>query len=73
MPHLIDQPRLNGASMVPVRHAPQRPYSRDIGPCDFFLFGDLKTKSKGEELDTGEDLPKKIQGALRQIARGRLQ
>jgi hypothetical protein len=48
--------------MLPVRHAPQRPYSPDITPCDFLLFGDLNTKSKGEELNTGEDLPKKIQG-----------
>jgi hypothetical protein len=31
------------------RHAPQPPYSPDISPCDFFLFGDLKTKLRGQE------------------------
>jgi hypothetical protein len=38
------------------RHAPQSPCTPDIRPCDFFLFGDLKTKLKGQEFETMEDL-----------------
>jgi hypothetical protein len=49
------------------RHAPQPPYSPDISPCDFFLFGDLKTKLKGEEFETFEELQERIEERLSQI------
>jgi hypothetical protein len=42
------------------RHAPQPPESRDISPCDFFLFGDLKMKLKGEELESTEELQNRV-------------
>jgi hypothetical protein len=43
------------------RHAPQPPDSPDIGPCDFFLFGDLKTKPLGEEFETLEELQETVE------------
>jgi hypothetical protein len=46
------------------RHAPQSPYSPDISPCDFFLFGDLKMKLKGEEFEMFEDLQQKVEELL---------
>jgi hypothetical protein len=41
-------------------HAPQPPYSPDISLCDFFLFGDLKMKLKGEEFETLEELQERV-------------
>jgi hypothetical protein len=38
------------------RPASQIPYSPNICLCDFFLLGDLKTKLKGEELESTEEL-----------------
>jgi hypothetical protein len=38
------------------RHIPQPSYSPDISPCDFFRFGDLKAKLRGEEFETWEQL-----------------
>jgi hypothetical protein len=46
------------------RHAPQPPYSPDISPCDFFLFGDLKMKFKGEEFETLEALQERVEELL---------
>jgi hypothetical protein len=43
------------------RHAPQPPYSPDINSCDFFLFGDLKTKLKDEEFNTMEELQGEVE------------
>jgi hypothetical protein len=46
------------------RDAPQPPYSPDISPCDFFLFDDLKTKPKGEELESMEKLQDSVKDGL---------
>jgi hypothetical protein len=48
------------------RHAPQPPYSPDISPYDFFLFGDLKMKMKlkGEEFETLEELQEQVEKLL---------
>jgi hypothetical protein len=35
--------------------------------CEFFRFGDLKTKLKGEEFETLEDLQERAEERLRQI------
>jgi hypothetical protein len=35
-------------------HAPQPPYRPDICPCGFVLFGDFKTKLKGQGFETME-------------------
>jgi hypothetical protein len=46
------------------RHAPQPPSSPDISPCDFFLFGDLKMKLKGEEFEILEELQERVEELL---------
>jgi hypothetical protein len=48
-------------------HPPQSPYSPDIRPCDFFPFGDLKTKLKGDEFETLEKLRERLEEVLGQI------
>jgi hypothetical protein len=48
-------------------HAPQSPYSPDISPYDFFRFGDLKMKLKGEEFETLDELQEKVEELLGQI------
>jgi hypothetical protein len=37
-------------------YAPQPPYRPDISSCDFFRFGDLKTKLQNQEFGTMEEL-----------------
>jgi hypothetical protein len=49
------------------RHAPQPPYSPDISPCDFFLFEDLKTKLKGQEFETMEELQQRVEELLAEV------
>jgi hypothetical protein len=41
-------------------HAPQPLDSHDISPCDFFLFGDLKAKLRGEGFGTLEQLQERV-------------
>jgi hypothetical protein len=43
------------------RHAPQPPDNPDLSLCDSFLFDDLKTRLKGEELESPEQLQDKVQ------------
>jgi hypothetical protein len=49
------------------RHAPQPPDSHDISPCDFFLFGDLKAKLRGEGFEMLEQLQERVEALLREI------
>jgi hypothetical protein len=49
------------------RHAPHPPYSPDISPCDFFRFGDLKTKLRGDEFESVEALQTRVEDLLGQI------
>jgi hypothetical protein len=49
------------------RHAPQLPYSPDISPCDFLLFGDLETKRKGVELESMEKLQDRVKELFGQV------
>jgi hypothetical protein len=49
------------------RRDPQPLYSLDISPCDFFLFADLKTKLKGEELENVEELHGRVNDLLAQV------
>jgi hypothetical protein len=46
------------------RHTPQPTYSPDIGPCDFFLFRDLKMELKGEEFERLEELQEWVEEFL---------
>jgi histone-lysine N-methyltransferase SETMAR len=46
---------------------PHPPYSPDLSPADFFLFGDLKQWMKGQWFDTAEDLQKAVTAYLLDI------
>jgi hypothetical protein len=48
-------------------YAPQSPYSTNITPCDFFLFGDLKTKLNGEELEIMDQLQGRVEESLGRV------
>jgi hypothetical protein len=39
-------------------------YSRDISPCDVFLFSDLKTKLKGEDFEMMEEMQEQAEELL---------
>jgi hypothetical protein len=39
-----------------VRFAPHLPYSPEVAPSNFFLFGDLKRELRGSRFQTGEEL-----------------
>jgi hypothetical protein len=56
-------------SSMPVQLAPHPPYSPDLAPSDFFLFGHLKSHSIGRQFDSPEDLIRGIQAALLVICR----
>jgi transposase len=43
-------------SQIPVHLAPHPPYSPDLAPSDFFLFGYLKTKIIGLKFNSSEAL-----------------
>jgi hypothetical protein len=45
---------------MPIPTCSQLPYTHDISPRDFFLFGDLKTELKGEEFETMEELQEQV-------------
>lgn len=54
-------------------YMPQHPpYSPDISPCDFFLFGYLKKKIIGKTFTTKEDLVSWIEGQISEIPRSQL-
>jgi hypothetical protein len=46
---------------------PQPPYSPDIAPSDFFLFGYIKTKLKGKSFNTAEELLEEIKKIVAEI------
>jgi len=50
-----------------LRKAPHPPYSPDLAPCDFFLFGYIKEKLKGFEFANGEELLSAINEILAAI------
>ena len=52
-----------------LRHMPHPPYSPDLEPCDFFLFGYIKTKLIGTEFKTKEEALEKINSILMGISR----
>jgi hypothetical protein len=49
------------------RHAPQPPYSHEIGPCGFFLFSNLETKLNGEQFNAMEELQRRVDELLGQV------
>lgn len=50
------------------KRTPHPPYSPDIAPSDFYLFGYIKERLKGCFFDTVEDLREKILMILREIS-----
>jgi hypothetical protein len=48
-------------------HRPQPSYHPDINPCDIFLFGDLKAELRGEQLDTMEELQRRVEEVLGRV------
>ena len=51
-----------------MKKAPQPPYSPDIAPCDFYLFGYIKDKLKGLNFDSVESLLEKVNEILEEIS-----
>ena len=51
------------------KRAPQPPYSPDLAPSDFFLFGFLKNQLEGEKFDDFEQLHEKINEILTEISK----
>ena len=49
------------------KRAPHPPYSPDIAPSDFFLFGYVKEKLKGYKFKSRDDLKDKILEILSNI------
>lgn len=43
-----------------IKRTPQPPYSPDIAPSDFYLFGNIKDRLKGHHFTSIEDLKEKI-------------
>jgi histone-lysine N-methyltransferase SETMAR len=46
---------------------PQPPYSPDLAPCDFFLFGYLKSQLEGKTFSAENSLKTKVERILRDI------
>lgn len=54
--------------MLGFKRAPHPPYSPDLAPSDFYLFGYIKEKLKGCFFDTIEELKAKIILILEEIS-----
>ena len=48
-------------------------YSPDLSPCDFFLFGLLKSKLRGHRFETEEAVNQATRQALKSVAKGGLE
>ncbi|UYV65378.1 hypothetical protein LAZ67_3004133 [Cordylochernes scorpioides] len=46
---------------------PQPPYSPDLAPCDFFLFGKLRKKLKGQKFQSIEEIRVESKKAMKAI------
>jgi histone-lysine N-methyltransferase SETMAR len=57
-------------NLIPLNHPP---YSPDLSPADFFLFGDLKEHLKGHNFFSQEELEKEVNRYLGDIPREMLQ
>ena len=52
-----------------MKRAPQPPYSPDIAPSNFFLFGYIKSKLNGQHFDSVESLLEEVQKILSEISK----
>ena len=50
-----------------LKRAPHPPYSPDIAPSDFFLFGYIKNKMEGQSYESRKEVKKCITDILQQI------
>jgi histone-lysine N-methyltransferase SETMAR len=52
-----------------LRVIPHPPYSPDLAPCDFFLFGFLKSQLRGRKSSTDEELEKNVRAIILSISK----
>lgn len=64
-PHLVQ----NKFDELGISRLPHPPYSPDLAPSDFFLFGYLKNKLMGHHFDSEADLLSKSEKILKKISR----
>jgi histone-lysine N-methyltransferase SETMAR len=56
--------RMAAAELERMEHPP---YSPDLGPCDFFLFGYVKGKLMGKQCETPEDIVSEVRNIIEGI------
>jgi hypothetical protein len=56
-----------------MKRAPHPPFSLDLAPPDFYLFGNVKTTLMGAEFEGKYDIFDRIMGALNPIPRDELE
>lgn len=64
-PHLADK-QMSDLGITRMTHPP---YSPDLAPSDFFLFGFLKTSLEGQNFTSPEELLESVRGILQSIPR----
>ena len=65
-PH-ISKSATNAMTNNGLKRAPHPPYSPDISPSDFFLFGYIKNKMEGHSFESREEVERYITEILQQI------
>ena len=65
-PHSAHLTRIQ-LQMQGIETLPHSPYSPDIAPCDFWLFGILKSSLRGRSFDTDEELMAAARGVVNQL------
>jgi hypothetical protein len=68
-------PKLTKSCVKPLRlrEADHPPYSPDLAPSDFYLFGKLEGQMAGSEFESTEDLLATIRRLTNAISRGELE
>ena len=67
---LITRNKIESVGFIEVEHPP---YSPDIAPCDFFLFGYIKNKLKGNVFNTSNELKVAIEKVVMGISTNTIQ
>jgi len=52
----LNRKQIRAIIFYKVKVMPHPPYSHDIAPCDFCLFGELKKNLRGRQFTTQKDL-----------------
>ena len=58
---------------INVKCAPHPPYSPDLGPCDFFLFSNLKKHLRGRRFQSTEAVVKAAEVVLKDLSKNGFQ